>query len=391
MPTATKTRHTKVSGVTNLVAAVANRASAVDIHRMATRRSTPHPRGNAGGRRVSDRMPQAATPMAFVQTILRAYGKYGADPSEALRLARIAPGDLTRTDARVTTGQLEVLTDRAMHELDDEGLGWFSRKLPWGTYGMLCRASLSSPNLGIALKRWCRHHRLLTDDIVLDLSISGPTAQVAITENRTLDEMRELCLLTTLRHTQGFACWAIDSQITLTSVGFPFPAPRHVIIYSLLFGVPVHFGTARATFAFDAQYLTLPLRRDEMALRSMLRRALPLTVRQYRSDRLVLQKLRSALHAQATGLRTGESLAGILNLSLRTLHRRLQKEGTSLQKVKDEVRKELATERLVRTSRTAKQVGREVGFRSEKSFMRAFKRWTGTTPLNYRRKASERS
>jgi hypothetical protein len=52
-----------------------------------------------------------------------------------------------------------------MQELDDEALGWFSRRLPWGSYGMLCRASLTSPDLGVAIKRWCRHHRLLTEDI----------------------------------------------------------------------------------------------------------------------------------------------------------------------------------------------------------------------------------
>jgi hypothetical protein len=53
---------------------------------------------------------------------------------------------------------MELLSGTAMQELDDEGLGWFSRRLPWGSYGMLARASLSAPNLGVALKRWCRHH-----------------------------------------------------------------------------------------------------------------------------------------------------------------------------------------------------------------------------------------
>src|SRR5689334_19790916 len=130
-------------------------------------------RGAAAGRvPIPDRRPTAVTPITFVQTILRAYEKYGADPSEALRLARIAPRELQRLETRVTAAQLEVLTNLAMRQLDDEALGWFSRKLPWGSYGMLCRASLTSPNLGVALKRWCRHHRLLTDDIILDLLVT---------------------------------------------------------------------------------------------------------------------------------------------------------------------------------------------------------------------------
>jgi AraC-like DNA-binding protein len=355
---------------------------------MARRQSTLQCRGNAGGSHPSARKPTAATPIAFVQTILRAYEKYVADPSEALRLARITPGDLRRPEACVTAAQLEVLTNLAMRQLDDEALGWFSRKLPWGSYGMLCRASLTAPNLGIALKRWCRHHGLLTDDILLELSITGALARLAVVENRRLHEVRELCLLTVLRHAQGYACWAVDSRIALHQVDFPFPPPPHAEVYRLLFRAPVHFGTVQAALTFDARYLSLPLRRDEKALRAMLRRALPLTVRQYRSDRLVVQKLRDVLRAHCADLRTGESVAGALNVSLRTLHRRLLDEGTSLQRVKDEVRRDLASERLLRTSRSIKQIARDVGFHNEKSFMRAFRQWTGESPLEYRRKAS---
>jgi methylphosphotriester-DNA--protein-cysteine methyltransferase len=51
----------------------------------------------------------------------------------------------------------------------------------------------------------------------------------------------------------------------------------------------------------------------------------------------------------------------------------------------------LAIERLVRTSRSIKQVARDVGFHNEKSFMRVFKQWTGESPVEYRRKAIPRS
>ena len=46
----------------------------------------------------------------------------------------------------------------------------FSRRLPWGSYGMLARASISAPSLGLALQRWCRHHGLIADDITLQLT-----------------------------------------------------------------------------------------------------------------------------------------------------------------------------------------------------------------------------
>ncbi len=355
--------------------------------RTARRQSTRERNGNAKRHHPDARKLTAATPIAFVQTILRAYEKYGADPSEALRSARILPRDLRHAETRITATQLETFTRLAMRQLDDEGLGWFSRRLPWGSYGMLCRASLTAPNLGVALKRWCRHHRLLTEDIVLACSVAGATAWLSIAEMKPLTETRELCLLTSLRHVYGYACWVIDSRIPLQSVQFPFQAPRHAAVYSLLFSGPVHFGAAQTGIGFDARYLSLPLRRDEAALRNMLRHALRFTVRQYRSDRLVIPKLRDLLRADSTELRTGESLASALNVSLRTLHRRLREEGATLQELKDDIRRDLAIERLVRTSRSIKQIARDVGFHNEKSFMRAFKQWTGESPLEYRRKA----
>lgn len=103
----------------------------------------------------------AATPMAFVRAIVRAYGLRGLSPQAALTAAQIAPADLERDDRCITALQLEWLSAAAMQELGDEALGWFGRALPWGSYGLLARASLSAPTLGVALKRWCRHHALL--------------------------------------------------------------------------------------------------------------------------------------------------------------------------------------------------------------------------------------
>ena len=250
------------------------------------------------------RVERAATPMAFVNAVLLGYRKYGADPSEALREAQIAPAMLREPDACVTASQFEALCQAAMQQLDDEALGWFSRRLPWGSFGLLCRASLTSPNLGVALKRWCRHHRLLTDDIVLELIVENELATLQIEERRRFGALREFCLVTSLRYVHGYACWLIDSCIPLTEVGFPFQRPPHGSVHSLLFPGPVRFAQDRARMRFAAQYLSLPPRRDEHALRTMLQHALPLTVLQYRRDRLLGQRVRELLRTRCPSSRS---------------------------------------------------------------------------------------
>ena len=86
---------------------------------------------------------RAATPIAFIRAIVTGYRRRGMDPASALAQAQIPPTRLDDPAARVTAAQMELLSGVAMQALDDEALGWFSRRLPWGSYGMLCRASLT--------------------------------------------------------------------------------------------------------------------------------------------------------------------------------------------------------------------------------------------------------
>ena len=329
------------------------------------------------------RRSRAATPVAFIRAMVEAHRKYGSDPAPSLARAGIDPGLLEDAANRVTAEQMELMSGASMQALDDEALGWFSHRMPWGSYGMLCRASITSPNLEVALKRWCRHHRLLTRDILLHLACDDGVATVEIELCRPLGAMHEFCQVTVLRMVLGYACWVIDSRIPLLDASFPYPAPAHAEVYPLLFTKALRFDAERAAIRFDARYLDLPLRRDENALRKMLQRALPLTVLQYRRDRLLVESVRQIFRSQDLATLSADRVAERLHVSTRTLHRQLHEEGASLQQLKDEARRERAIEMLNRSDSSIKQVAHAVGFRNEKSFSRAFRQWTGLAPSEF--------
>ena len=365
------------------VTVVANHAKHVDTGDMPSKPFLPANSADAAHPH-KHKSSLAVTPIAFVNAIVQAYKQRGISPNQALKSAQITPDLLVYPESRITAAQMEQVSGAAMQELDDEGLGWFSRRLPWGSYGMLARASISAPNLGVALGRWCRHHGLIAEDITLTLSTSGSIATLTVTEHRDLGQLREFCLVSVLRNFHGLACWLIDSRIHVTGAQFPFAAPSHHAVYQVLFSAPSLFESAQAAIKFDASYLSLPLRRDEAALRQMLQRALPLTVLQYRRDRLLVQRVRQALATQPADTHSAEDLAALLAMSARTLMRQLKEEGASLQALKDEVRLARAQDLLLRTQRPTKQVAAAAGFQNEKSFMRAFKGWTGQTPAEFR-------
>ena len=206
-----------------------------------------------------------------------------------------------------------------MRELDDEALGWFSRRLPWGSYGMLCRASLTAPTLDVALRRWCRHHGLLTEDVRIDLRVEGRTAVVRIEEQHDLGALREFCLVSLLRNLHGIACWLANSRIALVGASFPFPAPAHARAYGRMFGGGIAFDAPAAEVRFDAVYLELPVVRDDAALRRMLQKPISLMARQYRQDRLLSQRIKGFIAGDSGVPPHAGAIAEHLNISVRSL------------------------------------------------------------------------
>ncbi|MDZ4102443.1 MAG: AraC family transcriptional regulator [Hydrogenophaga sp.] len=326
----------------------------------------------------------ALTPMALVRAMVLAYQARGMDPASALQQAQITPAQLKKPGASITATQMEVISGAAMRELDDEGLGCFARPLPWGSYGMLARASLTSPTLVVALKRWCRHHGLLAPEAPMAVEVDGEVASIVLRLQRDPGPMAELCAVSLLRNIHGLASWYVDSRVALLGAQFPYSAPRHAGAYGVLFDGPIRFDAEHAAIHFDARYLSLPVRRNEAAMNQLLQRALPLTVRSYRRDRLLVQRVRQVLASRPQDAHNANELAALLNTSPRTLHRQLKDEGASLQRLKDEVRQQLATELLLRSHKPIKQVAEAAGFQNEKSFIRAFKGWTGRSPGDFR-------
>lgn len=330
-------------------------------------------------------MSSTSTPVAFVAAILEGYRKYGLNPDAALSEAGIDRALLDTPNAFVETAQFQCFMERSMRLMDDEALGWFSRPLWWGSYGMLARASFSAPELRTAIRRWCRSHNLLTRDVMLRVTESAGTATISIIENVPLGVFREFCLVSILRNALGYSSWLIDSRIACMDASFPFERPPHHAAYQHMFPTSVRFGARHASVSLDATYLDLLVRRDEVAMNDMLSNALPLLTDVYRRDRLLVPRLRALLVTHMQTMRTAEEMAHALGTSVRSLYRQLEEEGTSVQALKDEVRKEQAMQLLHRSNLPIKQIAASTGFTNEKTFSRAFRRWFGKMPSQYRR------
>ena len=181
-----------------------------------------------------------------------------------------------------------------------------------------------------------------------------------------------------------FSAWLIGEWIPLKSIGFSFLPPLHINEYRLMYGSNLCFEQSRSYLEFDAAVLAAPVVRNARDLRRYLR-SLPdeWFIRQRFGDSLG-ERLLEALAGEVPppGL---ETIARRWGMSGRTLHRRLQAEGSSYRQLLAQYRRDSAINRLLNSNCPVGQVALELGM-TEPAFSRAFRQWTGQTPLAWRRR-----
>ncbi|MFJ9824036.1 AraC family transcriptional regulator ligand-binding domain-containing protein [Streptomyces sp. NPDC101160] len=195
---------------------------------------------------------------------------------------------------------------------------------------------------------------------------------------------------TTVVVTQRFAGWLIGRRLGLRRVEFGYPEPRHAPEYAPLFRAPCVFGAPRTAVVFDRADLDAAVCRDAAALRALLRRITTdvLVCRDDHGTRTVTTRVRHLIFAAlpAGPVPPPEEIAHRLAVSPQTLRRRLAAEGTSYQRLRDQVRRDHALAALTRDALSIEDLSQRLGFSEPSAFHRAFRRWTGSTPRAYQRR-----
>ena len=164
----------------------------------------------------------------------------------------------------------------------------FSRPLRRGSFEFLCRAALSAATLEQALDRIARFLHVVLDDLEVEVERSGRAAVIVISEEQALPvgpAGRVFAFEWLLRMIHGLAAWLVAHPLPLDEVAFPYPPPLHAADYELVFAPRYTFDAPRLEARFPAEWLALPVRRDEAALRVFLADAPASITTLYRRDR----------------------------------------------------------------------------------------------------------
>lgn len=331
----------------------------------------------------------ATVAIGFVKGMLAGLPRAGIAAEPLLQQAEIASALLDREHTRVPVAAYARLYRLINQTLDDEGFALFSRPWRLGSFELLCRATQSSATLEEALERIARFLRVLQDEIEVEVLRTPNAALLVMSEEQDLPVGRAGRVFAyewLLRMIHGLAAWLVARPLALDEVAFPYPPPPHAADYELVFAPRYTFDAPRLEARFPPEYLALPVRRDEAALRLFLADAPASITTLYRRDRSLSLRVRETLRAALPQHLPLSELAARLHLSQRTLHRRLEDENSSLREIRETLRRDLAVDWLTKSQRPLGRIAADLGFADAGSFYRAFISWTGVGPRDFRRR-----
>ncbi len=240
---------------------------------------------------------------------------------------------------------------------------------------------LSSPTFGEGINRTIRYHRLLTDALRFELRIEGDTA-ILTGFDHPVRHYQECAIAIFLQ----FFRYVSEGAFAPSEIWLHYSEGARAEHYQAVYGCPVRLGMPESSFRFDASQLE----RVSPAAEPKLLLMHEVVAKQYLGD-LERRELIYQVERELGGLleeRTAsvESVAAKLGKSPRMLRSDLQQIGTNFNDVMGAYRERLSRRLLSRTPLPLDQIIYLTGFSEPSAFTRAFKRWTGETPTDYRRR-----
>jgi len=253
----------------------------------------------------------------------------------------------------------------------------------YGVLGLAWKTCLSPRDM---FKRCERYFILMTDTQIYKIEDEGETGSIYIFRDaprRGIEISNESSLVATITVINKLT----GTKIRPIKVLFTHPPPVSITPYEEFFSCKVLFGRKYNKLVFRSEDLdTKSLEADNSINRFIMERLQEKADGVEVSAYKLLNDTRNLIKdALPSGIPSASEIGKHLGMSNRTLSRRLSEKGYTYRELVQNTQHEVSTELLKNTSETVSEIAFQIGFSEQSTFNRAFKRWTGQSPLAYRR------
>ena len=321
----------------------------------------------------------------FILPIAQALRLRGIDAMEVIESAGIDPAGVINPDRRISFDTFQSLLRRSVELTEDEAFGLLAAEQlqPQVLHG-LGLAWLASDTVYDGLKRTVRFGQLMSTGAALRLEEEGEYAHLIIDKTIEVEDYvyaaRDFGVGVIVRMCR----LALGEFIAPVKIEIERPTPADPTRFEYMLCSPVSFECETTRLTFYLPDIMEPLATGDPALA----RVNDAQTQGYLDSFLAQATSREVVGKIVEKLPDGppnqQQIADALNMSNRTLQRKLKSEGTSFMDLLQDTRMQLARRYLLQPTRSVVETSYMLGFSEPSTFSRAFKRWTGQAPAEFR-------
>lgn len=330
-------------------------------------------------------MSERTTSSSWASTVVQSLEMGGVSCFELFERLGMSYSALSDPDARFAQDDMTRLWQLAVEASGNPAIGLNMAKVVRpSSLHVVGYVLMSSCNLQEGISSLVRYQRIIGEgaDFSFQPIHDGYELTLAIHGDRlpSTKESAEAALAYFLALCSWLSCRPLRPRL----VSFRGSPPQNLELYRETFKGPLQFNAEHYSVLFDRVDMDAPLPMANDALAQLHKRFASDYLARF-SDGQVTHQVRQILcRSLPKGEPKREQVAQTLRLSERTLQRRLKEEGTSFHQMLDDTRRELTSQYLTQPKLSLQEISYLLGFSTPSNFFRAFRRWFGTTPNEYR-------
>lgn len=324
-------------------------------------------------------------PMYYIHQIAEQINSMGGDVQAWLARNHLQEKQLTDPTLTLSFATFRQLILDAMHMTQEPALGLLiGERLLLNTHGILGYAAMNSSTIRQAAELFERYISLRTPLVATRLQIKGKQFRIVFEEPYPLGEIRKPVLEAVVLTVKNVLDYITMGARNVQQVAFSFATPGYAALAKDMFNCEVKYQQDWTGFAMPVEVIDVPLKMNDP---TTFREASQICQRELekisRNESLAM-RVRRVMLEKSNGFPSLNVTARLFHLTPRTLHRHLLEEGTSYKSILEEVRHTLAVEHLKSSRLSIQEIAFSLGYTDIANFRRAFKRWEGVAPSEYR-------